>query len=64
MLLLTYPIHTSHPFQVLDVLLFGRLKALKKYFAKDAPEDRDLDHMVRIPWAYEVVVTRMIIRES
>jgi hypothetical protein len=42
-LLLTYPPHTSHIFQVLDVLPFGRLKVLKEYFPKDDHEDREID---------------------
>jgi hypothetical protein len=64
MLLSTYPTHTSPPFQVLDVLLFGRLKAFKKHFAKDAAEDREPKHIVKIRWAYEVVLTSMTIQES
>lgn len=63
-LLLTYPAHTSHLFQVLDVLLFGKLKAFKKYLARDTTEDREIDHILRILRAYEGVTTSMTIRGS
>jgi hypothetical protein len=63
-LLLTYPPHTSHIFQILDVLLFGRLKALKKYLPKDNDEDRETDHILRVFRAYEGVTTSMTIRGS
>jgi hypothetical protein len=33
--LMTYPPHSSHIFQVLDVLLFGRLKSAKNYLARN-----------------------------
>jgi hypothetical protein len=47
-LLLIYPPHTSHIFQVFDVLLFGRVKALKKYLPKYNDEDRETDHVLRV----------------
>jgi hypothetical protein len=58
-----YPAHTSHLFQVLDVLLFGRLKAFKKYLANDGAEDREVDHILRILRAYEAAATSMTIRD-
>jgi hypothetical protein len=60
----TYTPHTSHLFQVLDVLLFGRLKAFKKYLPKDNNEDREIDHILRISRAYERIITNMMIRAS
>jgi hypothetical protein len=63
-LLLTYPPHTSHLFQVLDVLLFGRLKAAKKKLSRDLSLGRDLDHALRIFRAYEMATTSLTVRSS
>jgi hypothetical protein len=60
----TYTPHTSHLFQVLDVLLFGRLKVFKKYLPKNDNEDREIDHTLRIFRAYKAVTTSMMIRAS
>jgi hypothetical protein len=45
---LTCPPHTSHMFQVLDVVLFGNLKRCKKYQTPGENEDREVDHILRI----------------
>jgi hypothetical protein len=63
-LVLVYPPHTSHLFQVLDVLLFGRLKVFRKYLPKGDNEDREIDHILRTFRAYEAVTTSMMIRAS
>lgn len=63
-LLITYPPHTSHIFQVIDLLLFGRLKAIKKQFLRDLTLGRDLDHAMRIFRAYEQATTNLIVRSS
>jgi hypothetical protein len=63
-LVLTYPPHTSHLFQVLDVLLFGQLKVFKKYLPEDNNENREIDHILRIFRAYEGATTSMMIRAS
>jgi hypothetical protein len=63
-LVLTCPPHTSDLFQVLDVLLFGRMNVFKKYLPKDDNEDREIDHILRIFRAYEGVTTSMMIRAS
>jgi hypothetical protein len=63
-LALAYPLHTSHLCQVLDALLFSRLKMFKKYLPKDDNEDRDNSHILRIFRAYKAVTTSMIIRAS
>jgi hypothetical protein len=34
--------------QVIDIILFGRLKEFEKYFARDQAEDRKVDHILRI----------------
>jgi hypothetical protein len=36
----------------------------KKYLPKDANEDREIDHILRIFHAYERVITSMMIRAS
>jgi hypothetical protein len=51
-------------FQVLDALLFGRLKVLKKSLPKDDDEDREIDHILRIFRVYEGATTSMTIRGS
>jgi hypothetical protein len=54
---ITYPPHTSHIFQVLDVLLFGVLKRGKKYQRRDDSLHRDVDHVLRLFRAYEQATT-------
>jgi hypothetical protein len=44
-LLIEYPPHTSQIFQVLDSVLFRRLKATKKCLLRDLTLGRELDHM-------------------
>jgi hypothetical protein len=46
-LVLTYSPHTSHIFQVLDLVLFGNLKRCKKYQTRDENEDHEVDHILR-----------------
>jgi hypothetical protein len=50
--------------QVLDVLLFRRLKALETYLAKDNDEDRETDHVPGVFRIYEGVTIAMMIRGS
>jgi hypothetical protein len=57
-----YPPHTSHPFQVLDLLLFGRLKAAHKYISRADPTDTD--HLVSIFKTYELVTTKTTVKAS
>jgi hypothetical protein len=61
-LVLTYPAHTRPLFQVLDVLLFRRLKMLTKYLPKDDNEERGIDHILRILHGSEAVTTSVMIR--
>jgi hypothetical protein len=61
---ITYPPHTSHLFQVLDLLLFGRLKAAQKYIPRADADPTDTDHLVRIFKAYELVTTSTRVRVS
>jgi hypothetical protein len=63
-LLITYPPHTSHIFQVIDTLLFGRLKAEKKCLLRNLNLGRDLDHVMRIFRAYELATTSLTVRSS
>jgi hypothetical protein len=63
-LVLTYPPHTSHLFQVLDVLLFGRLKAAKKYLPRGEIPSPQVDHVMRVFRAYEMATTSTTIRSS
>jgi hypothetical protein len=61
---ITYPPHTSHLCQVLDLLLFGQLKAAKKYIPRADADPTDSGHLVRIFKAYELVTTSTIVRAS
>jgi hypothetical protein len=63
-LLITYLPHTSHIFQVLDTLLFGRLKAEKKRILRDMNLARDLDYVMRIFRAHELVTASLTVRSS
>jgi hypothetical protein len=61
---LTYPPHTSHLFQVIDVLLFDRLKMFKKSLPRDDNEGGEIDHILIIFRACEGVTMSMMIRAS
>jgi hypothetical protein len=61
---ITYPPHTSHIFQVLDLLLFGRLKAAQKYIPRADADSTDINHLIRIFKAYELVTTNTTVRTS
>jgi hypothetical protein len=63
-LLITYPPHTSHIFQVLDVLLFGRLKLAKKHLSRNDDLDPQVDHAMRVFRAYEIATTSTTVRSS
>jgi hypothetical protein len=63
-LVLTYPPHTSHIVQVLDVLLFGIMKRSKKYQMRDDWLSLDVDHILRLFRAYEAVTTSTTIRAA
>jgi hypothetical protein len=56
--------HTLQIFQVRDRLLFGRLKAAKKQPVRDLEESAQLDHVVRVFKADELVTTRTTNRAS
>jgi hypothetical protein len=63
-LLIIYPPSTSHICPVLDILLFGRLKAIKKQLLWDLSLHRDLDSNMRIFRAYERAVPSFTARSS
>jgi hypothetical protein len=63
-LVITYPPHTSHIFQVLDVLLFGILKKVKKYHRRDHTLRREVNHVLRLFRAYEQATASMTIKAS
>jgi hypothetical protein len=63
-LLIIYPRNTSHIFQVLDVLLFGRLKSAKKHLPRDDELDPHLDHAMRVFRAYEIATMNTTVRSS
>jgi hypothetical protein len=63
-LVITYPPHTSHLFQVVDVLLFGVLKRPKKYQRRDDGLHKEVDHVLRLFRAYEQATTSATIRSS
>jgi hypothetical protein len=62
--IITYPPHTSRLFQVLDLLLFGRLKAVKKYIPRADADPIDTDHLVKIFKTYELVTISTTVRAS
>jgi hypothetical protein len=45
-------------------LLFGRLKAAKKYIPRADADPTETDHLVRIFKAYELVTTNTTVRAS
>jgi hypothetical protein len=50
-----YPPHTENLFQVLGVIMFGRLKSTKKYIPRNDYDPAGIDHLVRIFETYEWV---------
>jgi hypothetical protein len=58
-LLIRYPPHASHIFQV-----FGELKAAKKCLLRDVNQGRDLDHVMRIFHACELATTILAVQSS
>jgi hypothetical protein len=56
--------YTSHPFHVLDLLLFGRLKAARKYIPRADADPTDTDQLAGIFKAYELVMISTTVRAS
>jgi hypothetical protein len=56
---ITYPPHTSHVFQVLDVLLFGIMKRSKMYQMRDDGLSVHVYHILRLFRAYEAATTKV-----
>jgi hypothetical protein len=63
-LVIPYSPHTSHIFQVLDVLLFRILKKAKKYPRRDDTARREVDHVLRLFRAYEQATSSVTIKAS
>lgn len=63
-LVITYPSHTSHILQVLDLLLFGVLKVYKKSVPKNDQISAKIDHLYRVFHAYELSTCSTTIRSS
>jgi hypothetical protein len=58
----TCPPHRSPLFHVLNVLLSGRLKSAKKYFARDDDLDPHMNHTFRVFRAYEIATMSTTVR--
>lgn len=63
-LVISYPSHSSHIFQVLDLLLFGVLKKHKKSIPKNDQVSPKIDHLYRVFHAYELSTCSTTIRSS
>jgi hypothetical protein len=63
-LVIISPWHTSHIFQVLDVLLFGILKKAKNYQLRDYTLWREVDHVLRLFCARGQATASTTIRAS
>jgi hypothetical protein len=63
-LVITYPLHTSHIFQVLNVLLFGLAKGAKTYQMGDDPLFFPVDHILRLFRRYQAAMTNATIRAA
>jgi hypothetical protein len=63
-LVLTYPPHTSHIFQVLHELLFGLVKRAKNYQIRDDTLPIHLDHILRLFRTYEAAMASTTIRAT
>jgi hypothetical protein len=62
--LITYPPHALHFFQVLDVPLFGRLESATKSLPRDDNLDPHLDYAFRAFRADEIATTSTTVRRS
>jgi hypothetical protein len=63
-LVIAYPPHTSHIFQVLDALLFGLLKRSKKFQMRDDGLDAHVGHILRLFRAYETLTVSTTMRAA
>ena len=63
-LVITYLSHTSHIFQVLDLVLFDILKVHKKYFKKNDHIPPKIDHPYRIFQAYKQITYSTSVRSA
>jgi hypothetical protein len=63
-IVLTDPLHTSHIFQVLDLLLFGVLQRAKKHQRRDDELRAQVDHVLRLFRASEQARTSATARAS
>jgi hypothetical protein len=63
-LVLTYPPHTSHIFQVLDGLLFSLAKRSKKYQIRDDTLPIHVDHILKLFRADEGAMARTTIQAA
>jgi hypothetical protein len=63
-LVLTYPPHTSHIFQIMDVLLFGLGTPFTKYQIHDDTLPIRVDHILRFFRAYESAMASTTIRAA
>jgi hypothetical protein len=61
---MTHPPHFSHIFQILDVLMSGRLKSAKKYLAREPNLLPQVDHVMHLFRAYEQATTSTTVRIS
>jgi hypothetical protein len=61
-LLITDRLHSSQIFQVLDAVLFGRLKAVKDFLTRDISFSPELDHVMRVFRADEQATTGSTVR--
>ena len=63
-LVITYPLHTSHLFQVLDRLLFGVMKNNKNYIPDNDDIQSTLQHLYKTFKAYELSTCSLNIHAS
>jgi ribonuclease BN (tRNA processing enzyme) len=63
-LVVMYPPHTSHIFQVPDVLLSGLVKRSKKYQIRDDALPIHVDHILGLFRVYEAVMASTTIRAA
>jgi hypothetical protein len=63
-LVLTYPPHPSHIFQVLDILLVGLVKPFNKYQILDDALSIHVDHILRLFQADETAMANITIRAA
>jgi hypothetical protein len=63
-MIIVFPVHTTHIFQALDLVFFGVLKKIKHTATGESDERSVLEQITKLHQAYEQTATSITIRAS